>query len=88
MDDQMSDNAEDKPFARDRERGEDQDVALAQSHSFEEAQADNPAQRFASARTEGGSDQFTAAEAGDDSEEGDDTGEDRQPTSGSTPNPL
>ena len=45
-------------LGRDRERGEDTNVARGQSHSFSEASDDNTASRFASQRTEGGSDQF------------------------------
>lgn len=45
-------------FSRDSERGQDNNVATGQSHSFSEARDDNSAFRFASERTEGGSDQF------------------------------
>lgn len=46
-------------FNRDSERGQDSNVATGQSHSFSEAREDNSAFRFASDRTEGGSDQFS-----------------------------
>ncbi|GAA4022045.1 hypothetical protein GCM10022280_23350 [Sphingomonas swuensis] len=56
----------------------DQGVATGQSHSFSEAQDDGSALRFASGRTEGGSDQF--AQGGDRDRQGG-LGEDPQSSS-------
>ena len=66
-------------FSRDGERSEDRNVAAGQSHSFAEAREDNSAFRFASDRTEGGSDQFS--QDGDMNRQSNRPGEDPQSSS-------